>query len=112
MFYDNFVKACNFKNVSPSSVAEEIGLNRAAVTGWKNGAIPRDSTIEKLADYFGISKTDLIGSTTLKVTKVSVLPSGLSAEALSVAMAFDRADCRAKDMVRLALEPFYKKNAD
>lgn len=112
MFYDNFVKACNFKNVSPSSVAEEIGLNRAAVTGWKNGATPRDSTIEKLANYFGISKTDLTGSTTLKVVKNSILPSGLSAEALSVAMAFDQADCRTKDMVRLALEPFCKKPTD
>ena len=63
MFYDNFIKACNSIGKTPSSVAIDIGLNKATVTGWKKGSKPTDSTIQKLVDYFGISPEDLTGST-------------------------------------------------
>ena len=63
MFYDNFIKACNSIGKTPSSVAIDIGLNKATVTGWKKGSKPTDSTIQKLADYFGVSPEELTGST-------------------------------------------------
>lgn len=63
MFYDNFIKACNSIGKTPSSVAIDIGLNKATVTGWKKGSKPTDSTVRKLADYFGISPEELTGST-------------------------------------------------
>ena len=62
MFYDNFVKACNSRNKAPSAVAIDIGISKATVTGWKNGSTPNDATLQKLADYFGISPEDLTGS--------------------------------------------------
>lgn len=87
MFYDNFIKACTMKGTSPSVVAEQIGLNRSSVTGWKNGSIPKDSTIQKLADYFGISKTDLTGETFLKVTgPVTSTPASSELQRLSNAL--------------------------
>lgn len=107
MFYDNFVKACISHNKTPSSVAIDIGISKATVTGWKKGATPTDATLHKLADYFGISPTDLSGESRLKVSKGEVIHDGdISMEALTVARAYDRADKRSKDMVRLALEPF------
>ena len=116
MFYDNFVKACNSRNKAPSAVAIDIGISKATVTGWKNGSTPNDTTLQKLADYFGISPEDLTGSigpAQIKVTRGEVLETGgLSSEALRVALAFDRADQRAKDMVRLALEPFGLSGAE
>jgi len=54
MFYDRFVKLCNERNVSPSAVAEQIGLTRSANTKWAEGKNPRKATIAKLADYFGV----------------------------------------------------------
>lgn len=69
--------------------------------------MPTDATLRKLADYFGISPTDLSGETRLKTIKGEVVQSGdISAEAMTVARAYDRADKRAKDIVRIALEPF------
>lgn len=62
MFYDNFVRLCNRVNKSQSSVANEIGLSRASVNGWKNGKKPTDATTIKLADYFGVSVDELIGN--------------------------------------------------
>lgn len=107
MFYNNFLKACNLKKKTPSAVAKEIGINKATVTGWKKGSMPTDATVQKLADYFRISPSDLTGETHLKVTSGEVITDReVSQEALDMARAYDRADKRAKDMVRLALEPF------
>mgnify|MGYP002535925270 CR=1 FL=1 len=62
MFYDNFVRLCNRMGKSPSSVATEIGLSRASVSGWKNGKKPTDATAMKLADYLGVSVDYLLGN--------------------------------------------------
>ena len=60
MFYDNFVSYCNSVSKSPSAVASELGLSRASVNGWKNGKIPTDANQIKIAQYFGVSVTDLM----------------------------------------------------
>lgn len=105
MFYDNFVKACNLHNKSPSAVAIDIGISKATVTGWKNGSMPSDATLRKLADYFGVSPEELTGSTgpaqrTGWSTPVSAC---LDPESLDVAAAYQQADDRSRAMVRLAL---------
>ena len=71
MFYDNFVKACNLHNKAPSAVAIDIGISKATVTGWKNGSMPSDATLRKLADYFGVSPEELTGSTVLAQKKAT-----------------------------------------
>ena len=109
MFYDNFVKACNLHNKAPSAVAIDIGISKATVTGWKNGSTPSDATLRKIADYFGVSPEELTGS---NEPAQRITTDGLSAEALDVAQAYDRADKRAKDMVKLALEPFGLSGAE
>lgn len=56
MFYDKLVALCKENGVSPSAVAEGIGLSRAAVTKWKNEkSSPNMKTLVKLAEYFGVS---------------------------------------------------------
>ena len=60
MFYSNYVKLCSKLNKSPSAVGEELGFTRASVTGWGNGATPRKSSLIKIADYFGVTVTELI----------------------------------------------------
>ena len=54
MFYDNYVRLCNNVSKSPSAVAQELGLSRASVNGWKKGKNPTDATLCKVADYFGV----------------------------------------------------------
>ena len=63
MFYDVFLQLCNSVNKSPSAVAQELGLNKSAVTNWKNRQTPpRDATLRKLADYFAVSVDYLLGN--------------------------------------------------
>lgn len=74
MFYDNFLKACNLKGKTPSAALTEMNIGKSAHTRWKRGEMPTDATLQKLADYFGISKSDLTGETYLKVTTGEVCP--------------------------------------
>ena len=107
MFYNNFLKACNLVGKAPTTVLSEAGISKSANTRWQNGENPTPANVMKLSDYFGISPSDLTGETRLKTSKGEVVRDGdISAEAMTVARAYDRADQRAKDMVRLALEPF------
>ena len=44
-----------------STIAEELDLSYSTLTDWVNGKkYPRINNIEKLADYFNVSKMDLI----------------------------------------------------
>lgn len=62
MFYDRFLELCNEHGLSPSFVVKEIGLSKPNVTYWKNGSMPSSTTLQKLADYFGVSVDYLIGN--------------------------------------------------
>lgn len=55
MFWSVFVDLCAKRGVSPNAVAKELTLSSGSVTSWKGGAIPRPTTIRKIADYFGVS---------------------------------------------------------
>jgi len=44
-----------------TTVAEDLGFPYSTLTDWVNGKkYPRINNIEKLANYFGVSKADLI----------------------------------------------------
>lgn len=61
MFYDNFIKLCVAKKITPSRAAAEMGFSKTAVTNWKSGAMPRDFALAKIADYFDVSVNYLLG---------------------------------------------------
>lgn len=61
MFWDTFIELCNQKDVKPNPVARSLGIPSGSVTDWKNGRTPRDTTLKKLADYFGVSVDYLLG---------------------------------------------------
>lgn len=61
MFWNKFVELCNQKGVSPNFVARELGITSGTVTSWKKGGTPRDTTLRKIADYFGVSVDYLLG---------------------------------------------------
>lgn len=61
MFWDKFVALCNQKGKSPNGACAELGFSANTATKWKQGSIPRDTTLRKIADYFGVSVSYLIG---------------------------------------------------
>lgn len=80
MFYSNYVKLCSKINKSPSAVGEELGFTRASVTGWGNGATPRKSSLIKIADYFGVTVTELMAGVGEQEKAPAAKGEGISAE--------------------------------
>lgn len=59
MFYDRIVELCIGKGISATKLAEELGLSTSVITGWKHGSVPRHSTLNKIAEYFGVDASSL-----------------------------------------------------
>lgn len=62
MFYDRFVELCSRKGVAPTRAAIEAGISKSLVSKWKaNGSKePSPEVVRKLAEYFGISKFEVL----------------------------------------------------
>ena len=60
-FYNNYVRLCAEKNISPSAAALAIGIKKSNVTYWKSGRNnPSDVTLAKIATYFGVTVEELM----------------------------------------------------
>jgi transcriptional regulator with XRE-family HTH domain len=55
MFWENFVKLSANFNKSTTAVVLELGISRGSVTSWKKGAVPNNTTLLKIANYFNVS---------------------------------------------------------
>lgn len=61
MFYDEFVALCAGKGVSRTKACTDCGVSRTAWHKWENGATPNGATLNKFAEYFGVSVSRLLG---------------------------------------------------
>lgn len=61
MFKKVFIDLCNDRNESPSAVCKKIGLSNAAFSCWDDNSVPRRATLQKLANYFGVTVDYLLG---------------------------------------------------
>ena len=67
MFYDKFVFLCKEKGVAPTRAALDIGLSKSAPIKWRTtGATPNGETLNKIAEYFSVSVSVLLGEETKK----------------------------------------------
>ena len=61
MFFDIFKLLCEKKGVSPKKATEDIGLSNSITTKWKKtGATPKGDTLQRIADYFGVTTDYLL----------------------------------------------------
>lgn len=73
MFWEIFLKLCEENKIKPCQVTEELNISSGSATAWKRGAIPRDPTLYKIAEYFGVSIDYLKGYTSLSVQEPPVV---------------------------------------
>ena len=67
MFWEIFIKLCVQHNQKPNHVTKALGLSTATATDWKKGSTPRDTTLQKIADYFNVSVDYLLGKEDKKI---------------------------------------------
>lgn len=103
MFYENYVRLCNSVGKTPSAVAVELGIQKSTVTRWSDGSAPRDATVVKVADYFGVSVERLLG---IEKDEKSSTPEGveLNLSDMELLDAFRNADDVTKELIRRALK--------
>lgn len=63
MFKNIFIKLCNSRGESPSFVCRNVGIAPATFSCWTDESIPRQATLQRIADYFGVSVDYLLGKT-------------------------------------------------
>lgn len=62
MFKINFIKLCNKKGVPPTTACQSIGLSSTAFSKWGEDSVPRMATLQRAADYFGVTVEELLGT--------------------------------------------------
>ena len=60
MFYDNFLRLCEDRGVSPTRVLTNLGISKGSLSRWRDGGEPLNETKKKIADYFGITVRQLM----------------------------------------------------
>lgn len=60
MFYDNVKDLCRSHKTNITKMAKDIGLSNAAAASWRKGSIPKGETLQKIADYFGVTMDSLL----------------------------------------------------
>lgn len=60
MFYNKVIKLCAKKGISITKLTNLLGLSSSVITGWKNGAEPRMSTVKSIADFFRVPPDSLL----------------------------------------------------
>ena len=62
MFKENFIRLCNERGEFPTDVCKKIGITPSAFSKWTDESVPRKATLMRIADYFGVSTTYLLGA--------------------------------------------------
>lgn len=78
MFYDNYLRICEEKGLSPSRVLTELNISRGSLGRWKTGGKPRNEYKKKIADYLGVTVHDLMCEQTEKEMHPDNTPGVLS----------------------------------
>ena len=61
LFFARFQALCQNAGTSPNAVAKTLGIPSGSVTAWKQGALPRSATLQKIAAHFGVTVDCLMG---------------------------------------------------
>lgn len=64
-FYYHLLQLCAQHDTTPTAVAKALKLSSGSPSGWKNGAIPRESTLQKIADYFGMTIDEFLADSSV-----------------------------------------------
>lgn len=61
MFWDNFESLCKSRGETPNGVCKKLGFSNATSTHWKQGRTPSGKNLKKVAEYFNVSVSQLLG---------------------------------------------------
>ncbi len=60
VFIDIYEALCADRGVAPTRVLVELGVSKSAIANWRRGGEPSSRTKKQIADYFGLSVSELM----------------------------------------------------
>lgn len=66
VFYKRLRDLCEERNMTVNELVKILNLSSGSPTAWKNGAVPRKATIDRIAEYLGTSADYLSGKTNIR----------------------------------------------
>ena len=82
-FFDRINELCVRNGISADKLCKDLNLSNATATKWRKGAIPRNSTLKLIADYFGVT-VDYLLTGEQKEKAPQETPEGLDAEIIKL----------------------------
>lgn len=76
-FYKRLRDLCEERSMTVNELVKILDLSSGSPTAWKNGTVPRNATLTKLAEYFGVSTDYLL--TGLRKGAVAAYSNGIYA---------------------------------
>lgn len=76
MFYNKFLSLCSQRGESPTPLLKKLSISAGGLANWRNGFVPSAETLQKLADYFGVSIDYLLERTEIPLPINAQLISG------------------------------------
>lgn len=92
-FKENFIRLCNERHLAPTAVCKAVGLSNAVFTAWDENSVPRQTTLIRIADYFGVTVDYLLGKEKTQQTDL-----------IAIQQAYSRAPEEIKIAVRKLLD--------
>lgn len=104
-FFEQYSRLCKERGMSANGAAKIIGVSSATVTQWKTGSLPQQKTLERVAEYFGVSADYLLGYTDEKGKPAAQMGDELSPEFASL---FSRLTPEQKELVLATMRELAK----
>lgn len=95
MFKEIFIRLCNEKGIAPSKACRDVNIAPATFSCWDENSVPRQATLMRIADYFGVTVDYLLGKELVEPLRPASAP---------VQDAYDRAPEEIKTAVRKLLD--------
>lgn len=103
VFVQNIKYFCEQKGIKPTIACVESGAGKNFINHLQTQrSIPSVEKVQLLAQYLGVTTSELLGET----TSAAGLP--LSAKSIKLLSAYARADAHTREIVDLALAPYRK----
>lgn len=87
----------------PTKACDEAGAGKNLISDLRDGKVPSVERVQKLAAYFGITTSELLGE---ELPGEPKLPAGMSPEAYTMGRKYDKASPRDRQLVDAILEPY------
>lgn len=65
-FYERYLALCKERNIGKTAAALAAGISKSTASDWGKGYTPSAASLNKLAEYFGVSTDYLLGKTDIK----------------------------------------------